>query len=83
MSSDDESFCRELLSVHVNDEIYTDKKFKKIMKFLHKYKGKHADMIIDDNICVGDEVIEVINEAHDRYIQTNKEKSINAKLGIN
>lgn len=44
-----------------------DKKMKKVLKFLHKYKGKKADTIIDDELYNSEYAIKIIENANQVY----------------
>ena len=49
-----------------------EKIIKQILKFLSIYKGKNADMIIDKNYYGIKESLEIIDKAHNEYLNRNK-----------
>ena len=53
-----------------------EKIIKQILKFLSIYKGKNADMIIDKNYYGIKESLEIIDKAHNEYLNKNKANGI-------
>ena len=47
----------------------------KVMKYLHTYKGKKANMIIDENVYGVEEAIKNIDKAHKDFIELQKGKT--------
>ena len=58
----------KVICVDISENINIKKHIKKVFKFLHTYKGKHSNTIIDNTLYDLSETLEIIKRANKSYI---------------
>lgn len=68
----------KVICVIPSENVNIKKQIKNVLKFLHKYKGKNSNTIIDSKIYGIDEAIKIIERNHQMY--KNRAQLISIKI---